>query len=67
MVYQDRVRKDVTNTSAVATVPFRSLISFHHHTGSQVGNSKQDQSLSSLKSTEGRTPWTRAKNKAIDD
>lgn len=35
-VYQDRLRKEVINTNAVATVPFRSLISLHHHTGSVV-------------------------------
>lgn len=38
-VYQDRLRKEVRNTNAVATVPFRSLISLHHHTGSGVPTS----------------------------
>lgn len=38
-VYQDRLRNEVINTNAVATVPFRSLISLHHHTGSEVPTS----------------------------
>lgn len=31
-VYQDKLRKVVMKTNTVATVPFRSLISFQHHT-----------------------------------
>lgn len=49
MVYQDRVRNEVTNANTVATVPFRSLISFHHHTGSYAWDNSKT-SLSSATS-----------------
>lgn len=49
VVYQDRVRNEVTNANTVATVPFRSLISFHHHTGSHARDNSQT-SLSSATS-----------------
>lgn len=55
VVYQDKVRNEVINAKRVATVPFRSLISFHHHTGSYVYDDKQDCSLFILKSTESST------------
>ena len=41
VVYQDKVRNEVINAKTVATVPFRSLISFHHHTGSYVYDDNQ--------------------------
>lgn len=52
VVYQDKVRNEVINAKAVATVPFRSLISFHHHSGSYVYSNNQDCFLLILKSTE---------------
>lgn len=45
VVYQDKVRNEVINAKTVATVPFRSLISFHHHTGSYVYDDNQVRSF----------------------
>ena len=56
VVYQDKVRNEVINAKTVATVPFRSLISFHHHTGSYVYDDNQDCFLFILKSGESSTP-----------
>lgn len=42
VVYQDKVRKEVTNAKAVVTIPFRSLISFHHHIRSYIYDDNQD-------------------------
>ncbi|RMC06672.1 hypothetical protein DUI87_16111 [Hirundo rustica rustica] len=59
-VYQDKLRKVVMKTNTVATVPFRSLISFQHHTCLCSGSDEDLSAGLAPKSAYSSSSWTTA-------